>query len=295
MKKIGFCFLIYDRINHEDLWKWFFDGVSEDLYRVFVHYKTDRPLQYFEANKLEHCIPTKYCDVSIVHAYNLLFKEALREGCDKIVSLSQACIPLKSFEHVHEFLNRDDRGHFNVAPAAQCFPRCNPLLEHYERNVIRKSSNWFILNRKLAELATEYPPDRIDLEFGKIYAPEEHYFITRFYQNGLQEEIDQTPNLAEGATTFTNWSEMSYRFVSDCGLKNYKWISKAELTYLLESHCLFGRKFVSGCLGLHRPFYLERIGVCPPRLGSCALTKRARFRLAVSRVGRFRSARRTTS
>jgi hypothetical protein len=259
VKRIGFCFLIYDKIDNEDLWHLFFDGVPEALYRVFVHYKTDRPLQYFEASKLERCIPTKYGDVSIVHAHNLLFEAALKAGCDKIVNLSQSCIPLKSFEHVHAFLSRDDRGHFNVCPTDQCFPRCNSLLEHYERNVIQKSSNWFILNRKLAELVTMYPAHRIDLEFSQIHYPEEHYFITRIYQNGLQSEIDQTPNLAEDATTFTNWEGMSYQFVSRSWLKNYSKISKAELTHLLKSRCLFGRKFVPGCRGLHRRFYLKSI------------------------------------
>lgn len=287
MKKIGFCFLIYDQINHEDLWKRFFDGVSDEFYRVFVHYKTDRPLQYFEANKLERCIPTKYADVSIVHAHNLLFKEALAKGCDKIVSLSQACIPLKSFEHVQRFLSRDNRGHFNVAPAEQCFPRCNPLLKRYERSVVKKSSEWFILNRRLAERVTNYPPDRIDIEFSEIFCPEEHYFITRIYQDGLQDEIDQTPNLAENATTFTNWSDMSYRFASESGLKNYDQISKAELAHLIESRCLFGRKFNPGCRGLHHSFYLERIGSRRPSLGSSALAWSARFRSAVSRMRPF--------
>jgi hypothetical protein len=125
--------------------------------------------------------------------------------------------------------------------------------------VIQKSSNWFILNRRLAELVTTYPPHRIDLEFSEIYCPEEHYFITRICQNGLQSEIDQTPNLAEDATTFTNWADMSYQFVSRSGLKSYSKISKAELTHLLKSRCLFGRKFLHGCRGLHRRFYLESI------------------------------------
>ena len=191
--------------QHEDLWRRFFDGVPEDQYCVFVHYKTDRPLQYFESNKLKHCIPTKWADVSIVHAQNLLFAEALTEGCNKIVGLSHACIPLKSFEHVHTFLSKDDRGHFNIAPKEQCFPRCDRLLEHYGRRVIQKSSTWFILNRRLAELGTTYPPSKIDLEYGEIFCPDEHYFITRIYQNGLEGDIDQTSNLAEGATTFTNW------------------------------------------------------------------------------------------
>src|ERR1700687_2131849 len=230
MTRIGFCFLIYDVINHEDLWDRFFDGVPEDLYRVFVHYKTDRPLQYFEASKLETCIPTQYRHVSIVHAHNLLFEAALKEDCEKFVNLSQACIPLKSFEHVHAFLSRDNQGYFNLSSVEECFPRCNPLLERYDRSVIRKSHEWFILNRRLAELVTTYPPHRIDLEFGAIDFAEEHYFITRIYQNGMQKEIYQTLDLAEDATTFTNWAGMSYRFVTPSGLKNYSEISETEFT-----------------------------------------------------------------
>jgi hypothetical protein len=43
MKKLAFCFLIYDVINHEELWKLFFDRVDPSKYSIYIHYKTNTP------------------------------------------------------------------------------------------------------------------------------------------------------------------------------------------------------------------------------------------------------------
>lgn len=243
MKKIGFCFLIYDIINQEDLWNMFFKDIDTNKYSIYIHYKMNKPLKYFEKYKLTNCIETKYCDVTIIHAHNLLFKKALEEGCDKIISLSQACIPLKSFDYIYDFLTKDDLCHFNLVPQIACFPRCNSLLNYYSKNTIQKSSNWFIINRKICDLIVSYDKTLINAEYSNIYCPEEHYFITLIFKNNLQSEIITTPNLAEGATTFTNWEGMDYKYPSEYGLKNYTEISDEELTYLFNSKCLFGRKF----------------------------------------------------
>jgi hypothetical protein len=112
MKKIAFCFLIYDEINHEELWNMFFQDIDTNKYSIYIHYKTNKTLKYFEQHKLANCIETKYCDVTIIHAHNLLFKKALEDGCDKIISLSQACIPLKSFDYIYDFLTKDANGTF---------------------------------------------------------------------------------------------------------------------------------------------------------------------------------------
>ena len=243
MKKLGFCFLIYDVIHQEELWNLFFKNVSTDKYSIYIHYKTNIPLKYFEKFKLNTCIETKYCDISIVHAHNLLFKKALEDGCDKIISLSQSCIPLKSFDHIYDFLTKDDFCHFNICPHTQCFPNCNNLLRFYDKNTIQKSSNWFILNRKVCDIVVNYDKSKINHEYSGIYCPEEIYFITTVFKNNLTTEIITTPNLAKGATTFTNWSDMDYKYPSTHGLKNYTEISDEELRYLRDSPCLFGRKF----------------------------------------------------
>lgn len=247
MKKIAFCFLIYDVINHEELWNIFFQNVDINKYNIYIHYKFNIPLKYFERYKLNNCIETNYADVTLIHAHNLLFKKAYEEGCDKIISLSQSCIPFKSFNYIYNFLTKDDYGHFNVAQQSQCFPRSNNLIYHYDIKNIQKSSNWFILNRKMCEININCDKNKINNEYGIIISPEENYFITNIFHNNLQNEIIITPNLAEGATTFTNWYGMNYKYPSNHELKNYIYISEEEIIHLLNSPCLFGRKFNKEC------------------------------------------------
>jgi hypothetical protein len=260
MKKIAFCFLIYDKINLEELWKLFFRDVDTNKYNIYIHYKVNTPLKYFEKYKLDECIETKYGDVSLIHAHNLLFKKAYEDDCYKLISLSQACIPFKSFEYIYNFLCKDNYGHFNIAPQKACFPRCNDLLQYYDKNTIQKSSEWFILNRHICEFVVNDARAQIDTIYGRIYAPEEHYFITTVFVNNLQDEIITTPNLSNDATTFTNWSDMGYKYTGSAGLKNYDRISKVEVLYLLNSKCLFGRKFNTTCYSdLYIKEYIERI------------------------------------
>ena len=257
--KIAFCFLIYDIINHEELWNLFFQNVDTNKYTIYIHYKFNKPLKYFEKYKLNNCIETKYVDVTVIHAHRLLFKKAYDEGCYKIISLSQSCIPFKSFDYIYNFLTRDDFGHFNITPQKQCFPNCNSLINYYGQNVIQKSSNWFILNRKTCESILRYDKQNIDNEYGSIYAPEEIYFITNIFYNNLQDLIITTPNLSNDATTFTNWEGMNYKYPSNRGLKNYTYITNDELLYLINSKCLFGRKFNKECISLFVKEYFECI------------------------------------
>ena len=44
MKKIAFCFLIYDTINHEELWNNFFKNVDPAKYNIYIHYKYNKQL-----------------------------------------------------------------------------------------------------------------------------------------------------------------------------------------------------------------------------------------------------------
>jgi hypothetical protein len=100
----------------------------------------------------------------------------------------------------------------------------------------------------------------IDKLYSNIYAPEEIFFITLIYYNNLQNEIITTQNLSNDATTFTNWERMDYKYISDYSLKRYNFIDKEELIYLLNSKCLFGRKFNKECFShLFIKEYLEKI------------------------------------
>ena len=233
-KKLAFCFLIYDGINHEDLWYLFFKHVNPALYTIYIHYKQDRPLTYFNHCKLKTCVPTQYAHVSLVEAQNLLLQAALQDADNQhMIFLSNSCIPLKSFQHVYAKLN-PEVSYFSLSPSAQCFPRCQALLTYIpDRANIQKASQWCILNRAHSTLLST----SIQLDwYQTIYAPDEHAYITTLYCHGLQHELKLTEQ-----TTFTNWQSHKR------GLKNYSAISAAELTTLLQSKSLFGRKFTKAC------------------------------------------------
>lgn len=249
-KKIAFCFLIYDRIEHEELWYGFFKLVDKTRFNIYIHYKVNKPLIYLEHCKLPECIDTKYADVSLINAQNKIFQYAYEQDADndKFVLLSGSCIPLKTFDNIYNKLTSTPKGFMNICPEEQCFPNCNILLKYLPRESIGKASQWIILNRELVS-KTVYIDKEIILElFSEVYAPEEIYYYTIAKLEKLEEkEIETTINLAEGATTFTNWEGMKYKYMSNRGIKNYYEISKEEIIHLLYSPCLFGRKFMRGC------------------------------------------------
>jgi len=265
--KIAFLFLIYDTIHFEEVWHAFFKHVDPEKYLIYVHYKNQRPLQFFEHCKLTNCIPTNYVtDTSIAKAHMLLIQEALKDPLVyKTINLSQSCIPFKSFNYIYEFLTKDENSHFNRMPMSDWSISVTwPALAYMKREEIHKASNWFILNRDHANCCLE----KVDYfeYFKQVHSPEEFMFIT-LLKKYMPEKMTCTNYSAEGATTFTNWDSnwgMVYKYPVHCSIKNYSTISEEELHYLMESPCLFGRKFNSDCRVdnvplLHYTSYIQHI------------------------------------
>jgi len=268
-KCLGLCFLIYDRINHEELWNNWLKNVDEDKYKIFIHYKNNKELKYFEKYKLNNCIKTNYTDYTIPLAYNLLFREAYKNNnIYKFIILSGACIPLKSFDYIYDKLIADTYGYFNICRPEQCFPWCNSLKPHIDNSLISKSHNWFILNRILVENLCSVENDQNLIKYyRRVYAPAEYYYYTFIKINKLENEIKTTNTLASGATTFTNWKGMNYPFPNEplrsraarSGRPHaYNIICKEEIDYLLEQPCLFGRKFNEDCKILNENFSMSK-------------------------------------
>jgi hypothetical protein len=248
-KKIAFLFLIYEDFNHEDVWNDFFRHADPEKYTILIHYKKQKQLSYFESYKMKYCIPTNYGDITLVKAHLYMIHEAFKDPlvC-KTINLSQACIPFKSFEYVYEKLTKDDMSHFNRMPMSDwSLQVTTPATSYIPREDIYKAANWFILNREHANCCFTH------LEyiqyFISVKSPEEFVFLT-ILKKYCNKDICLTEYSGEGATTFTNWDYkwgMKYKYPHDYGLKNYSNISDEELEYLIQSPCLFGRKFNKEC------------------------------------------------
>lgn len=248
-KKIAFLFLIYGKIDHEDIWHDFFLQDTQNRYSIYIHYKYDKKLRFLEKFKIQNCVKTLWGNISIVKAQNLLLQEAIKDDLNvHFVFLSGTCVPLKTFEYVYRFFNKNcEYSYFNMRPDKSCFPRCKNALNFIDIKYIKKASQWCILSRRHAEIllrSKEY------FEWFKDTVGDEHCYISYLYYLGLSDEIIKTYDSAEKATTFTNWPGISYKYYNSDKtdtLKNYTSITKEELLYLVNSPCLFGRKFLAQC------------------------------------------------
>ena len=272
-KKIAFCFLIYDEINQEELWKHFFKNVDSNKYNIYIHYKDNKPLKYFEQYKIKNSIPTKGFDMCLVRAQNILLEHALQDPNNRhIIFIYNSCIPLKNFNYIYSFLN-PKYSYFNLFNQAfkKRWEKDTNIPIHID--YIQKASQWCILNRKHASLVLQYK----DYEkwFSKLSditytermsrgAPDEYSYISTLYYHNLHNELKITHNKADGATTFTNWYSMKYKYPMKQEvnfLKNYNYIDTDELNYLLQSSSLFGRKFKKDAYKsiIHNNRYIQTI------------------------------------
>jgi hypothetical protein len=248
-KKLALLFLIYDEINQEELWHDWFKNIDTNKYSIYIHYKippTDKKLKYYENNKIKNCIETAWGDISLVKAQNALLENALKDSSNtNFIFLSNSCIPLKTFTHVYDFLDVN-KSYFNLGRKDHIFPRYDKIKNYTDSNNISKAAQWCILSRKHAEIL--YNDRNIYYEwYNGVDVPDESAYITYLNHKNLQNELITTNNSANNGTTFTNWSDMDYKYVGGSP-KFYDEISNEELDYLVkDSKCLFGRKFKSTC------------------------------------------------
>ena len=180
MKKIAYCFLIYDIIEQEELWYEYFKNVDSNKYNIYIHSKENPKLLYFNDKLLSNCIPTKYGAPSQVLAHNLLFKKAYDDDNYKIISLSQSCIPFKSFDYIYEYLTKDNYCRMNMESRKKPdqlppFSRgVQSLLKFYDITHIQKADNWFVLNRKITDLVTSFDSKLIEEQFKGCASSDEH-------------------------------------------------------------------------------------------------------------------------
>jgi hypothetical protein len=248
MRKIAFCFLIYDIINQEEVWNLFFKDIDPNKYSIYIHYKIGTPLKYFEKYKLTNCVETKYADISLVKAQNLMLEEGLKDvDNEHFIILSHACIPFKSFDYIYNNLNPS----FSYFTEINTFPRCFKMV--FKRRDLKKSHQWCILNKKHS-IEMLNPTLHLDL-FEPIYASDEHFYITNIYMKKLQNEIITRSHKEINTTTFADWSNP----IKTGHPKEFTEIHDNQFITILKNDHLFGRKFNASCQLLDKQYYIDII------------------------------------
>jgi hypothetical protein len=240
MVKIALCFLTYENLSKPYLWSSIIENNKEKL-TVYIHNKIKFTDEKFKLHKycIKNTIDTKWGDISLVRASILLFKEAfLNEDNDFFILLSDKCIPLYNFEFIYNTIlekknNIISSEHENLNK----YNLTNKEFLHFKH--FNRQSQWMVLNRQTVKFFIENDFTNI---FEKIFAPDEHYFISICNKFNITYKND--------LITYVNWKDKSDEYNINRGSpKTYIELTKDMCNNIKKqsNNYLFIRKISKNC------------------------------------------------
>lgn len=238
-KRIGLCFLVYDRIECEQLWeRWLKSHPDGNKFTLYVHSKFDFQVESdflrSRINVLADPVPTEWGGFSLVEATYRLFMAAANDPQNyKYVLLSHTCIPVKPVNYIWKFLTGDNLSYMYESKRAERWPRYYPLLQFVPQQKISKHSQWIILAREHMDLISPHF-HIIKKLYTDVKIPDESWALTFLQICGKDEEIHK-----DYQTTYTNWHAIDVVKHP----KLYKTITRTEMKKFVFGEYLFARKF----------------------------------------------------
>lgn len=186
--KIGFCFLIYDKIYNKGLWNKFFQNVPINKYGIYIHSKLKCDDKLKNALLFENEIESKWADISLVYLIHFLFRKAMKDGCDYFLLLSGDTIPLYSFYNIKKNLNQSIfsvQKKENIPVVYKNFNKksynnLNIAIKNKIKYKKYRKQNMFFGITKNDFLKIKKKKEYIEY-FKKCIVPDEFYFINLFY------------------------------------------------------------------------------------------------------------------
>eukprot|EP00271_Cylindrocystis_brebissonii_P004238 TRINITY_DN15877_c0_g2_i1.p1 TRINITY_DN15877_c0_g2~~TRINITY_DN15877_c0_g2_i1.p1 ORF type:complete len:368 (-),score=16.13 TRINITY_DN15877_c0_g2_i1:635-1738(-) len=156
-EKIAFMFLVRGPVPLESLWERFFEG-NEKRYSVYLHastpgFKCDTVLRngsVFRGRQIPS-VPIMWGGPNMVRAERRLLAAALADPYNRrFILMSEACIPLFNFTHIHDYLFAANNSYVTSHESAWRYKsRMAPWIK---RSQFKKGSQWFALIREHAYL-----------------------------------------------------------------------------------------------------------------------------------------------
>ena len=176
MKKIALCFLTINNLSKPKLWKTFLD--KTDKYNVYFHNKEKFIDNETELHKycIDETVPTKWGDISLVHATLKVFEAAFQDNENEyFILLSDKCIPLYDLDAIYEKIVELDGNLILGGPWNQVREKKINDKSFFLKQTFVKQSQFFLLKRSTVEWFLNNDYTHI---FGKNFnCPDEHYFI----------------------------------------------------------------------------------------------------------------------
>lgn len=280
--KVGFCFLLYDDLYHENVWKDYFMKFnsensknalnSNDAYGIYIYRKETEthPSQFVR----EHMISSGSIKTTwgcIYPAIRALYKEAYRDACHYFILLSDSTLPVKDIHATFSFIRTRERRDVSfisyIKPTDEfCMKNMSTETEKKQKMQKMRMTHEMMIQRYLGNMRRDLNFMGVDIghwffqETWSIMCKKHvkmllcdtrhiRYFAKAFayeenYPIYLLSLYGELPNVINIETTFVNWKEPEKKGVGKQSPKCYK---KGEETHPSLSHIknevLFARKF----------------------------------------------------
>jgi hypothetical protein len=244
--KIAFCFLLYDRHKHSDIWVKFFneDKFPEKNFNIYTHLKeVNENTQKWVSDNSIRSIKTGWCEENLVFAWIKLLETALKNPDNKYFTiLSGECIPLFNFVDTYKKITSSSKSRINIDFNAEATFNTGLLY----------ADQWVVLNRKHAKILVnlkktiegkKYMKEMKSLlcQEDSCYCPDELYPINWFVKkygnpssSTFKKEFRCIPS------TYTYWDGVK---PSPIKFNTPKMLKKRKT--ICNSGSLFARKFNS--------------------------------------------------
>lgn len=179
--KIGFAFLVYDKIENVAIWKAY---LKNHDYDIRVHAKDESNIDPFFLPYCVNSIPTHYRDISIAKANNILLEEMF-ENTDVscVILLSGTCFPVVSYSELEQSLESNPIsriGDFTFNRSNHIHKRSTQLKDPIiDKHRFKKQQPNCIIMRSAYNKIKRHIPYMID-QFKNVDTPEEHVLINMF-------------------------------------------------------------------------------------------------------------------
>jgi galactoside 2-L-fucosyltransferase 1/2 len=143
-KQIAFCFLLYETIQHLDIWENFFDQDHDGTATIYTHLKTvtNKTPGWIEKSKVR-TVNTNWCGEGLIYAFTQMLKKALGNSSNKYFALiSGSDIPLYTYPETYKKITSSSKSRIT-------YERHDGNVFE-DRNDIYNGHQWVILNRETA-------------------------------------------------------------------------------------------------------------------------------------------------
>lgn len=254
MSKIAFCFLLYDKIIHNNAWLTFFfnKNQSNKSYNIYSHLKTvTKDTQQWIYDKSIPTIETEWCGENLVQAWVNMIIEGLKDPQNKyFILLSGECIPLYEFQETYDKITSTYKSRINI----------NFNKTSFKKSGLYYADQWVLLNRinaiELVKLMNTKEGHNFIINIKKRivdHCPDELYPVNWFvYKYGNPNSVNFLKYFDIIPTTYTFWE----------GTKDFHPIKynldrmRQDYNKICGSKALFARKFEPDAA-------MELSGSCP--------------------------------